>query len=144
MASRRIKQIKFFSRCFKATYKLTEHADELIDAIKYRGMLRTNMRSFGTIKRAEQAHHIIPIEALKQCRLVQKAVLAKFDINGTINGIGLSIAKHKNRHAEFDSYNRFIMGQLLDLESRLGPNISRSEARKAVEKFAKEMRGHFD
>ena len=101
------------------------------------------MRRAGKIAKRQQAHHIIPIEAVKQCPIVQKAVLEGFQINGTINGAALSIKKHRARHAEFDHYNNFALGQLLQLQSRY-PNIDRAGAREKVEEFAKLMRKYFD
>jgi hypothetical protein len=143
LASRRVKQITFFTACFKTAYRTTKNAEILINAIKYRSSLRANMRKARKITRRQQAHHIIPIEAVKQCPIVQKAILDGFQINGTINGAALSIKKHRERHAEFDHYNNFALGQLLELQSRY-PNIDRAGAREKVEEFAEFMRKYFD
>lgn len=146
LASRRVKQLPFFTDCFKTAYKTTKNAEILINSIKYRSKLRRSMRTARKIAKRQQAHHIIPIEALKQCPIVQKAVLAVpegFQINGTINGAALSIKKHRERHAEFDHYNNFALGQLLQLQARY-PNIDRAGAKEKVEEFAKFMRKYFD
>lgn len=142
LKSRQVRQLKFFTRCFKAQYK--NGATKLIVSIKERGVLRIVMADSGTIARAQQAHHLIPIEALKQCPLAQKAVLGGFPINGKINGLALSIRRHKKVHDAFDSYNRFVIGELLSLEARLGSGVSQATARKEVEKLARLMRRHFE
>jgi hypothetical protein len=143
LASRRVKQLTFFTACFTKAYRTTKNAEKLINAIRYRSNLRANMRNARKITRRQQAHHIIPIEAVKQCPIVQKAVLEGFEVNGLINGAALSLKKHKERHAEFDHYNNFALGQLLQLESRY-PNIDRKGAKEKVEEFAVFMRKYFD
>ena len=142
LKSRQVRQLKFFTRCFKAQYR--NGATKLIAVIKERGLLRVVMQDTGKIARTEQAHHLIPIEALKQCPLAQKAVLGGFQINGKINGLALSIRRHKKVHDSFDSYNRFVIGELLSLESRLGSAVSQATAKKEVEKLARLMRRHFE
>ena len=141
-ASRRVEQIKFFTRVFTKVYK-TANARKLINAIKNRSNLRKAMREARKITRRQQAHHIIPVEAVKQCPIVQKAILEGFEINGLKNGAPLSLKKHKERHAEFENYNRFALGQLLDLESR-HPDIDGVGAKREVEAFAKLMAKYFD
>lgn len=143
MKSRRVQQMAFFTKLFKAEYKIVKNVERLIAGIKDRGSLRWVMQEAGDIARKEEAHHLIPVEALKQCPLAQKAVLGGFQINGRINGLALSIAKHRKVHATFDSYNRFVIGELLSLEARLGANVSQATARKEVEKLARLMRRHF-
>jgi len=143
MASRRVKQIKWFTKFFKKTFKSESVANELIRAIKMRGALRDRLKAVGKVSRKQQAHHIIPVEAVKQCRLMQKAVLAKFDLNGAGNGIALTLAQHKRRHRELGEYNRYVMAELLHLESRLPKNISRERARAEVENLVSQLRSHF-
>jgi hypothetical protein len=141
--SRRVQQLKFFRRVYKASYE-TKQVEQLLDAIRLRGMLRDSLkRASIRVTRVQQAHHIIPVEAVKQCRLMQLAVLGKFKLNGVPNGVPLSLKQHKRRHSELGDYNRYVLGELLRIEEELGPRISQKKAREAVEALVKTLEGHF-
>jgi hypothetical protein len=77
-----------------------------------------------------------------QSRLVQKAVLEGFEINGIGNGIALSIAQHKKRHSELASYNRFVLQELFNLEAKY-PNCTRETAKREVNKLVKLLKEQF-
>jgi hypothetical protein len=128
-----VKQIKAFTPFFRGIYKTDEAVKTLIGAIKSRGTLRSTMKK---IKATEQAHHVIPIEALMQCPIVQKAVLEGFLINdGKMNGLALTILQHKRGHADLGLYNRYVIGELLRTESMLPKNYTGKQAKKAVVKL---------
>lgn len=141
-ASRRIKQIRAFEIFFTETYNSVRLAEQLVREIKLRGTLREKLRDAGKINRLQQAHHIIPIETVMQSRLVQKAVLEGFEINGIENGIVLSIAQHKRRHSELASYNRYVLQELFNLEARY-PNCSRKTAKREVNNLVKLLKNEF-
>jgi hypothetical protein len=143
MGSRRLKQLPTFTEFFKANFNV-KHATELINAIKRRGDLRDNLKKLCKVTRRQQAHHIIPVEAVKECRLMQKAVLGGFRFNGSGNGIPLSLTKHKKRHRQLGEYNRYVLGELLHLESKLPTDISFVRARLEVEILASKLSLHFD
>jgi hypothetical protein len=138
-----VEQLKFFKRVFRASYDPGQ-VEQLLDAIRLRGMLRDNLkRASIRVTRVQQAHHIIPVEAVKQCRLMQLAVLGKFKLNGAANGVPLSLKQHKRRHDQLGDYNRYVLGELLRIEEELGPRISQKKAREAVEALAKTLEDHF-
>src|SRR5688500_13137667 len=117
--SRRVEQAKAFLKFFKHTYKSEAIAEKLVSKVRQRGKLREAVRKAGGIKRRkQQAHHIVPIEAFLQSRLVQKAVLGGFEINGAENGIAFSLSRHKKLHANWGSYNRLVMQELFILEDK--------------------------
>jgi hypothetical protein len=140
LVSRRVKQIKAFTPFFRAIYKTDEAVKILIGAIKSRGTLRSNMEKVNRIKATQQAHHVIPIESLMQCPLVQKAVLEGFLINGARNGLALSILQHKRGHADLGLYNRYVIGELLRAESMLPKNYTGKQAKQIVEKLVDDIR----
>ena len=134
--SRRIRQIRAFTVFFEQTYRSAGAAEKLINQIKRRGNLRKALKDADKIKRLQQAHHVIPVETVMQSRLVQKAVLEGFEINGVDNGIALSIAQHKRRHTELASYNRYVLQELVVLEEKF-PKCTRATAKREVEKLLK-------
>jgi A nuclease family of the HNH/ENDO VII superfamily with conserved AHH len=141
-ASRRVKQVTAFRKFFKETYNSARLAEKLVKQIKLRGTLRDKLKDARKINRLQQAHHIIPVETVMQSRLVQKAVLEGFEINGIENGIALSIAQHKKRHSELASYNRFVLQELFNLEAKY-PNCTRAIAKREVDKLVKFLKQQF-
>jgi len=140
--SRRVAQAKAFLKFFKYTYKSEEIAVRLVSKIRQRGRLRDALKEAKKIKRLEQAHHVIPIEALMQSRLVQKAVLGGFEINGIENGIAFTLRRHKSIHAEWGSYNRLVMQELFILEEKFpdcSDKTAKREVRKLVQLLIKEL-----
>ena len=132
--SRRVRQAEAFTIFFTETYRSARLAKELVDKIRQRARLRDALKDANKIKRLEQAHHVIPIEALMQSRLVQKAVMGGFNINGLENGIAFTLRRHKSLHAEWGSYNRLVMQELFNLEARFG-NCDQKTARREVRKL---------
>ena len=82
---------------------------------------------------------MLPIETIMQSRIVQKAVLEGFQINGIENGIALSLAKHKRQHAEWGSCNRLVLQELFNLEAKY-QNCTRETAKREVRKLVKFLR----
>lgn len=74
-------------------------------AIKNRGKLREAVGL--KVGEKAEAHHLIPIEALKRSKVAQAAVDAGFDFNGECNGI-IAI----DDHGSHSDYNEFIIGAL--------------------------------
>ena len=69
--------------------------------------LRDALKQAGLVSSTEQAHHLIPIELLKNNTVVQDAVEAGFDFNGLVNGKGLSSIGnppiHRGSHPDYTS-----------------------------------------
>lgn len=76
-----------------------------------------------------EAHHLIPIEALKKLEVVQAAVTAGFDINGVLNGIAASRNTHLVGHRE---WNIMVMDALRNWAER-HPGYTNQEARQYIE-----------
>jgi hypothetical protein len=132
MTTYRTTKLNFFSGLFKKSYKGS--AKILIEAMNRRG----NLRSVLTVaSKKYHAHHVIPIEALQQCRLVQLAVLGGFKINGTENGMIVSIKTHKKFHASLNNSNRTIIGDILRIETK---GMSHIEAAKKLRELVTEYR----
>jgi hypothetical protein len=108
--SKRVIELEAFTKIFTEVYSAAA-ATKLIGQIRQRGNLRTVLRC----NPGQQAHHVIPIQALKESRLVQKAVLGGFDINGAGNGIRMSIKRHYGRHETKLKYNNHVLGELFIL-----------------------------
>ncbi len=74
-----------------------------------------------------QAHHIIPVEALKKSDIVQKAVDAGFDFNGITNGIGVKALKEGGQHANHPSYTKNVLNQIEEWATA-NPNYTGEDA----------------
>lgn len=83
------------------------------NAIKNRGSLRDALTG---IKSTEEAHHIIPVQVLKDNEVVQKAVSDGLDFNSSSNGIPLEKYKvgppESGRHGPHPNYNKQINDHL--------------------------------
>lgn len=87
-----------------------------------------------------RAHHLIPIQALKESKVVQYAVEAGFDFNSVENGKFL----HKNIHnSSHPDYSIAIMSEFKALERRY-PNLTKNDAKDRVEDFVKKLKNCFD
>jgi RHS repeat-associated protein len=60
--------------------------------------LAKKLKTAGT---GEQAHHIIPVELIKNNETVKEAIEQGFDFNGKINGIGLGPKQHLGSHGDY-------------------------------------------
>jgi hypothetical protein len=88
-------------------------SDAIKSAIKNRGSLREALIG---IKSTEEAHHIIPVQVLKDNEVVQKAVEDGFEFNSADNGIPLEKYKvgppESGRHGPHPNYNDQIKKHL--------------------------------
>jgi len=84
------------------------------DAIEGRGKLRKALKADkdDIVMELVEAHHIIPIKALKHNEVVQTAVAAGWDINAATNGMLLDTETH--RTGGHKKYNKWILGKLDD------------------------------
>lgn len=73
-------------------------AGKIIDTVDSRHKLRNALDL--QVGDARQAHHIIPIDVLKNNPTIQKAVIEGFDFNGKINGIPVPPKFHLAGHDE--------------------------------------------
>jgi hypothetical protein len=81
------------------------------------------------------AHHLIPVQLLKESTVVQKAVEAGFDFNGLINGEALEIfvaATGKGRHGPHPNYTQQIRSYL-DEWARQNPKFTGQMAKEELE-----------
>jgi RHS repeat-associated protein len=80
------------------------------DAIANRSKLKDVIK-ISTDMTAEgfQAHHIIPVDALKRSDAIQDAVDAGFDFNGKNNGIAMKSLKKGGEHANHPKYTDQIV-----------------------------------
>ena len=85
--------------------KLGGLSDNVAKAIVDRGTLRATMKITDATK---IAHHLIPVQALKNNKVAQMAVDAGFDFNSATNGYALDKAVHGSHKA----YNDFVTNQL--------------------------------
>jgi hypothetical protein len=102
-----------------------------LDPAFQRALLRD---ALGPTPEGKVAHHIIPLEAIKeQAALLQKAAQGGFDINGANNGIHLTRTEHIGGHPV---YNQAMLDRL-----RLIPrNLSPAETAREVQKVTDIMR----
>lgn len=78
---------------------------------------------------ASEAHHLVPIQALKESEVVQAAVTAGFDINGIKNGVELSNEFH---HAGHSDWNKLVIEQVDDWAIK-NPGYTPQQAKNFVE-----------
>src|SRR5690606_32264198 len=89
-------------------------SDLVKNAIKKRGDLRKILTG---IKGTEDAHHIIPVQLLKENDVVKKAVEPCFDFNGVVNGLPIEKfvkATGAGRHGPHPNYTEQIRKFLND------------------------------
>jgi RHS repeat-associated protein len=114
--------------------KFAEGGAKIVKAIDGRGTLRDALKKAGKVADGEIAHHLIPVQALKESEVVQAAVAAGFDFNGTVNGLGVDAKKHNS--GGHKNYNKSVLGKLAswagDMEKKGG--YSPEEAKEYLEK----------
>jgi hypothetical protein len=82
------------------------------NTIKNRGGLRGTLIG---IQATEDAHHLVPVQLLKENNVVKKAVEAGFDFNGTTNGLAIQKyvkATGAGRHGPHPNYTNQIRNYL--------------------------------
>ena len=108
-------------------------------AVKNSGMLRgalSILNGSGT-----QAHHIIPVQALRGNAVVQKAVGNGFDFNGAINGIEGAADFHTNHPA----YNAFVSNQLNSFQQSTGGAFTGQQAQEFLQnELVPVLRRHYN
>jgi hypothetical protein len=102
------------------------------NTIKQRSSLRD---VFPAIAAGQEAHHLIPIQLLKENQVVKKAVEEGFDFNGAINGIPLDKyidATGAGRHGPHGNYTDQIRQALLNFEKN-NPDYTPQNAKQFLE-----------
>lgn len=100
------------------------------NTITQRSLLR---RQLAGIRATEEAHHLIPVELLKDNQVVKKAVEEGFDFNGIANGIPLEkYVNGSGRHAAHGNYTDQIRQALLNFEKN-NPSYSAADAKQFLE-----------
>lgn len=80
------------------------------------------------------AHHIIPIQLLKDNEVVQDAVSAGFDFNGAINGV--KAVKNHGPHLDYTQKIRTLLDDFIELH----PNYTPEDAKNFLESVAKKYK----
>ena len=109
--------------------------ENIAKAINGRGSLRRNI---GLTDPNREAHHLIPIQALKKSKVVQAAVEAGFDFNGKINGVAVS-----KGHGPHLDYNEKIINDL-DAWGEKHKGYTPDEAKAHVEKYVKALKSQYE
>ncbi|MBR5831565.1 MAG: VCBS repeat-containing protein [Bacteroidales bacterium] len=109
--------------------------ENIAKAINGRGSLRRNI---GLTDPNKEAHHLIPIQALKKSKVVQAAVEAGFDFNGKINGVAVS-----KGHGPHLDYNEKIINDL-DAWGKKHKGYTPDEAKAHVEKYVKALKSQYE
>ncbi|WP_051397877.1 SpvB/TcaC N-terminal domain-containing protein [Runella limosa] len=122
------KLAKWAAHVAKWTSKWGDEGAEIIGkAIKDRSKLRAAMKIGKGVEK--EAHHLIPIQALKESEVVQAALLKGFDINGVLNGVELAKDTHLAGHGE---WNQLVIQQL-DHWAKEHPNFTGEQAKGFLE-----------
>jgi RHS repeat-associated protein len=122
------KLAKWAAHVAKWTSKWGDEGAELIGkAIKDRRKLRAAMKIGKGVEK--EAHHLIPIQALKESEVVQAALLKGFDINGVLNGVELAKDTHLAGHGE---WNQLVLQQL-EHWAKEHPNFTGEQAKGFLE-----------
>lgn len=94
---------KYLKKLSDATIKFKKATDNINYALSNSNRKLRNSLN-GSLKVGEQAHHLIPVNALKENDVVADAVAAGFDFNGSINGIGVMPVSAGGEHSKHDRY----------------------------------------
>jgi RHS repeat-associated protein len=88
--------------------------------------LKKALNSAGTGK---AAHHLIPVNMLKNNKFVQQAVEEGFDFNGIVNGLALDATQHSGKHP-----NIYIQGieKMIEATKSALPDASAKEVLESV------------
>lgn len=122
------KLAKWAAHVAKWTSKWGDEGATLIGkAVKDRSKLRAAMKIGKGVEK--EAHHLIPIQALKESEVVQAALLKGFDINGVMNGVELVKDTHLAGHGE---WNQLVLQQL-DHWAKEHPNFTGEQAKGFLE-----------
>lgn len=112
---------------------VSSYGSQLVqNTIKQRGALRKSMTG---IKATEDAHHLIPVQLLKENDVVKKAVEAGFEFNTTKNGLAIEKFVKKTgagRHGPHPKYTDQIRKFLNDWATD-NPGFSPSDAKEILE-----------
>ncbi|WP_290796207.1 RHS repeat domain-containing protein [Flavihumibacter sp. UBA7668] len=103
-------KIRFTENLVKFGDKYAANVENIFTAIEKRGDLRSALLKSGKLAKGEVAHHLIPVKILSENNVVQAAVSAGFDFNGTINGKGVDSKKHNT--GGHRKYSAWITEQL--------------------------------
>ena len=124
-------------------YKLTKQGQavwKIIQRIKSRAAaIEKGLKGTSKLRKAlgltsGEAHHIIPVELLKENNVVQDAVAAGFDFNGVVNGV--QATKHHGPHNEYTKMVR----RALDDFKKTYPDYTPEQAKVFLENLAGDLK----
>ncbi|HLG37835.1 MAG TPA: RHS repeat-associated core domain-containing protein, partial [Nitrososphaera sp.] len=119
---------KRLERVKKWTSRWGEDAAKRIDdAVQKRERLR---KAAGASDELVQAHHVIPVEVLKENEVAQAAVVAGFDFNAKANAWLLKRSEHLAGHKEFNE----LLTERLETWAKQNPGFTPTQAREFIEK----------
>ena len=116
-------------------WKLVQRIENRVAAIEksLKGVRAGRLRKALGLTSGE-AHHIIPVQLLKENTVVQDAVSAGFDFNGAINGV--QAIKHHGPHSQ---YTKKIQEMISSWQER-NPNYTPKQAKKFLESIANQYK----
>jgi len=118
-----------FTKQQLAIYGITQKYEKIADAIKG-GSRKLDSSLAGKVGDGLDAHHLIPIELLKNNKLVQDAVGAGFNFNGKGNGVLVP-----GGHGPHKGYTDAILGQINDFIST-NKNYTPKQAKEFLDDLA--------
>ena len=125
---------------WKRIDRISDRIDAVADNVKRASTKLA--KSLGGLEKGFQAHHLIPVQALKQSAVVQDAIAAGFKFNGKKNGIGVKAFRKKSgkgQHANHPAYNTQVLDKLKKF-AQDNPDYTPKEAKAFVEGMAKELK----
>ena len=157
--SKRRKEIKGETGKTHEEY-VAEFGTKVANTIKGRGNIGKNIGPKpATAKGFDDwnAHHVLPVEAIENSKLLQKAIEQGFEFNGKSNGkwlrrysseirtnpkTGKIIASPQGTHASHDAYNQKVIAFLKKVEKL--PNYNPAKAKQFAEMASKSVMKKID
>jgi len=119
-------------------WKLVQRIENRVDAVSttLKGVSGGKLRSALGLKKGDgkQAHHLIPVQLLKENDVVQDAVAAGFSFNGKKNGLAVA-----GNHGPHSAYTESIRNRI-DAWKESNSDYTPEQAKKFMEKLANEAR----
>jgi len=97
----------------------------------------------------KEAHHLIPVQLLKENKVVQDAVNAGYDFNGVVNGVALKkytkageVAVDGGVHANHPNYTKQVLNSITEWADKAKANgtYSPDNAKKFLENFSNKLK----
>jgi hypothetical protein len=113
-----------------------EYGIKSADAIANKSHLR---KALNIVQTNIQAHHIIPVQLIKESKIVQGAIDAGFDFNGVANGIGVKSLSKGGTHANHPAYTKKVLRQI-DEWAAANPNYTNEQAASFLQELSGDLK----